>query len=507
MVKSRSLWCRPSIASRTGPPTSASSWPAVAEAPAELVDDRSRSGPAPRRPSAGRRSAAAAGAGRRAREAILPGHGPWPGAAGGGAHPSGRARVPYSRRRAPPCVAAACPRGGRGLGGARGGGLATGGGAAAPRRTPPSGRAPGRPRRRAPRRPPTPARSSVTIDTITPSYIPRRGPIRVTGLGHQPRRRPLDATSDATPSSPPTPLRTAAELAEAAPTDPAGDVGGADHRAGHLRHPRPDRPGREPSSSRSGCPAPTARGDRARRLLVRRARPRRGPGRPRRAAPTAGRARSCRWSPAGRGAGRHRAGACRCATACRAPPTAGCADAAGWAARSRPSGALGAAGRLRHRRRRPGRSPGWSTPPLPDAVASLAAGNPPRSIGPDAAGPAPATDTEREHALGRARAAAQRRRPATARPRARAADRRPRTTQAARRLAGRACRRACAARRSSPCRTATSTSPRPPQQRPVALPAGAASAAGTAPAAVGRPGRPTAVGPARAASSTATACA
>ena len=40
VVKSRSVCGRPSIASRTGPPTSASSWPAVGEPRSELVDHR-----------------------------------------------------------------------------------------------------------------------------------------------------------------------------------------------------------------------------------------------------------------------------------------------------------------------------------------------------------------------------------------------------------------------------------------------------------------------------------
>ena len=40
VVKSRSFWSRPIIASRTGPPTSASSSPASANTGAELVDDR-----------------------------------------------------------------------------------------------------------------------------------------------------------------------------------------------------------------------------------------------------------------------------------------------------------------------------------------------------------------------------------------------------------------------------------------------------------------------------------
>jgi hypothetical protein len=72
---------------------------------------------------------------------------------------------------------------------------------------------------------------SVTIDSINPSFIPRKGPIRVTGSVTNEDDAPWTAVQvfgflgGAQPGTPQVPMRTSAELASAAQTDPAAYVG------------------------------------------------------------------------------------------------------------------------------------------------------------------------------------------------------------------------------------------------------------------------------------------
>ncbi len=64
----------------------------------------------------------------------------------------------------------------------------------------------------------------MTIDTLTPSYVPRRGPVRVTGSITNRDDAPwLDVNAFAFVSA--DPLRSSGELAEASLTDEAGEVG------------------------------------------------------------------------------------------------------------------------------------------------------------------------------------------------------------------------------------------------------------------------------------------
>ena len=270
VVRSRSFWRRPSIASRTGPPTRASSSPAAANRAPELVEDRRDAvqlgADATLRVGDLERAAAE----RRARAATLGDR------AGSARHrrvlPPATTAAPLESVRAAPVLAPACPGGG-GAGGTRGrvAGCAvltgvrprcSATGAARPdRRAGRGARAGrGRPADRAPR-------------LAHPAALPRTRAGADHRHGHQPERRALDRRSTSTPSGPPPRSRRRRRWRPSATIDPP-NVGGRISSPGTFDTVDAARSPARPPASRSG-PTRPARHRRARRLLVRRPRARR----------------------------------------------------------------------------------------------------------------------------------------------------------------------------------------------------------------------------------------
>ena len=198
VVKSRSLCRRPSIASRTGPPTSASSWPAsVNRRPSSSMTGaiRSSSAATERWTSAiWRGSKGASDTGDESR-ALGPGGPIRTGAAS-------RVGACHARRF---CLPSWRPR-------------------SRASSSPPSALP-----RPAPPRPPAPkateqAPLAVTIDRLTPSALPRTGPIRVSGTVTNVDDETW-TTINLYPFASVTPITSTAELAEAADTDTEAPVG------------------------------------------------------------------------------------------------------------------------------------------------------------------------------------------------------------------------------------------------------------------------------------------
>ena len=269
----------------------------------------------------------------------------------------------------------------------------------------------GRDRRLASR--PTQAPLAVTIDRLTPSALPRTGPVRVSGSVTNVDDETW-TTINLYPFVSGVPITSTAELAEAADTDAEDARRRADHRPGAVRDDRRARARRDQAVLLRRAPQADPRpGSRACTGSGCTPSARAPPGATR--SPTVGRAPSCPWCPEGTSPhGRHRAGA---ADPARRTPRRGRADrrrAPTGPPRSRrrgscaPSPSLGVAAGDRPLT--------WLVDPaVTDAVTRLTAGNPERSLAPTVEPGEPDGDESESPSSGRPRTAGAEPRRTTAR--------------------------------------------------------------------------------------------
>ena len=474
VVKSRSLCCRPSIASRTGPPTRASSWPASRNRrPSSSITGAIRSSSAPTDSLhlgdlEGRQGR------RRTRQETLSAA-----AVRRRCVPSGRPmRTGYSRGHASPAVAAPCPRGG----------AATLAAAAGARRRPSTvasvpraerGRSPAAPGQD--RRPPR--RSSATRSRHDRSAHPVHHP----DAGSDPGQGHRSPTGARTPSPPINlhafivrePINDQRRAGRGRPADPPVRRE-PDHRPGTFDSVDELRPGQSstftirvprsrvdstsatrPASTGSACtPSATA-------------------SRPATTPPTAGPARSSRSCPRTRRR-QDRAGHPAAALASGTRPTAASRTSTAGPSPRRRAGSAQPAG---VRRRPPATRPvSWLVDPaVPDTVRAARSGQP----------PALARRHDRDRRARRGRAPVGRPSDEPEGDREGEDEEQPsghRRDRARLDLAEPARRRARRRRAPRPCRTATSTSPRPPSSTPTPT---------TSPAAQRQHARPRGASPSR----------